>query len=278
MITSVALRTTRAESGFQMRMLARDPVAVLGAASTPLINLPLLYSINRHTRVLVADVLGTRGAAVVDGGTGGVSFGAYLTPALAAFAVAGACMFGLVVRTVTAREEGVLKRVRSTPMSPGAWLAGNVATSVVLALVVVAATFTLGVALYGAAVVPRLLPAALLTVVAGVACFCSLGLALATVIPSRDAAVAAASSVLITLGFTSATFFSPAISPAWMRTTASYLPLEPFTTALFSATNPATPGLGFRGPELARLAVWTVVTAAVALRYFRWEPARPRRR
>lgn len=275
-------RTARSESRFQLRMMTRDPVSIVLAISTPLLNLPLLYAINRNTTVQVLDVLGQSTAdagvrlATQRGTTEVVTFGQYLTPALATFAVAGACMFGLAVQTVAAREDGVLKRIRSTPISPAGFLAGHVVTAVALAVVVVVATFAMGVTLYDATVVTRLLPAAFVTLLAGVACFAALGMACATLAPTRDAAIAATFALLVTLGFVSSTFFSPDIAPPWMRDISGWLPLEPFATALFEAVSPTTEGLGIDGPRIARLLGWATAGALVSIRFFSWEPSRQR--
>lgn len=50
------------------------------------------------------------------------------------------------------------------------------------------------------------------------------------------------------------------------------LPIKPFNEALKTAIRPPVGSNGFNGGDLLELAIWGVVGAVVAFRYFSWEP------
>ena len=47
---------------------------------------------------------------------GGLTAAAFFTPAIVAFSIVNACFTNLAITVTTLREEGILKRVRGTPM------------------------------------------------------------------------------------------------------------------------------------------------------------------
>jgi len=73
--------------------------------------------------------------------------------------------------------------------------------------------------------------------------------------------------------FLSGTFF-PLPDTSGLARIAGYLPVRPFTQALFAVFDPRTTGFGFQGRSLLVLAVWTAAAVLVAVRRFRWEPRR----
>jgi hypothetical protein len=60
--------------------------------------------------------------------------------------------------------------------------------------------------------------------------------------------------------------------PRWLDILTSVLPIKPFNEALKTAIVPPLGSNGFNGGDLLELAVWGVVGAVVAFRYFSWEP------
>jgi ABC-type multidrug transport system permease subunit len=128
------------------------------------------------------------------------------------------------------------------------------------------------VLLFHVEVIGRMLPAAVVTLLAGAACFCALGMAVAAVIPNGEAAPVVANFTFFPIAFVSDLFFPTAGAPAWVGTVGSIFPVKHFATALESTFNPLVHGSGFQWGHLAILGLWTAVAVVVAVRFFRWEP------
>jgi ABC-2 type transport system permease protein len=277
------------ECGWEVRLLARNPLAGVLLVVLPVMLLPLVHALNPHVRVMLpgtprlrggvfgfSSVGGTNSRVLTIGGATTISgpalYDQYLAPVLAAFGIAVGCFANLAIGLTFAREDGTLKRLRGTPLPPWVHLAGRIASSVVLSVAIAATTIAGGVGFYGVATPARLLPASVVTVIIGAAVFCALGVAMTSALPNADVAPAAVFAVLLPMAFISNTFYPPQVEPAWMRMVARWLPLEPLTTALAGAFNPGRPAPGWAIGKLAALA------AGAAVLWFRWCPASERTR
>ena len=221
--------------------------------------------------VIFASLFGGRGhTTAVPGGQ--ISTSVYYVPGIIALGVISAC-FGNLVASVTAqRERGVLKRRRATPVPAGAIIAGRVLTAVVVALFMTAVLLGIGWAAYGAHVPGRTALALVATVVIGAACFCCLGYALTSVIHDEDAALPATQALLLPLYFISGVFVATSILPHWLAGVGEVFPVRHLASALLTAYNPHTAGLGFSGQDLLILAAWGIAGLLIALRRFSWLP------
>ena len=196
---------------------------------------------------------------------GGLSALQYYVPTIAATAVLGSCYGQLAIILATRRQQGVLKRVRATPLPAWTYFCGLLAHCLVVSLVDIALIVGAGAA-YG---VP--LPSGWLQLVIalalGAASFCALGVAVASVIANAEAAPAVAQLVLFPLLFLSGTYM-PITSPLVNRVT-GWLPVRPFNELLLAAFNHRA---GFDWSHLGVLLAWGAIGAVVAIRRFRWNP------
>ena len=66
--------------------------------------------------------------------------------------------------------------------------------------------------------------------------------------------------------------------PHWLNTLMSYLPAQPMINAVTQALKTGTGQSGFAlpGRDLVVLAAWAVGGLLLSVRYFRWDPSRPR--
>ena len=177
----------------------------------------------------------------------------------------GSCYGQLAIVLAARRQNGILKRIRATPLPAWAYFAGLLAHCILVSLVDIALIIGVG-RLYGVPLPSHWLAIAL-TLVLGAATFCSLGVAVASVISNAEAAPAVAQLVLFPLLFLSGTYL-PIHSQLLNRIT-GWLPVRPFNEAL---TGPLARHAGADWRHLAVLAVWGVVGAVVAVRRFRWDP------
>jgi len=223
-----------------------------------------------------------------DDGVTGMSTAQFYAPALAVFGAVSATYTNLAIGTSIARDEGVLKRVRGTPLPPWIYIAGRIGSASYVAVLSAGLMLAIGVVAYDLEVYAVAVPAAVVTFLAGIACWAALGMLLAAVAPSGDSAPALANATLLPLAFISDVFIPPSdAAPAWIGTVAGVFPLKPFAAAFGDAFDPAEVAAHgawtgqFQWGAIALMTVWCVVAVVLALRRFRWEPrpgGRSRRR
>lgn len=189
----------------------------------------------------------------------------YYVPTIAALSVLGACYSQLAIVLSTRRQNGILKRLRATPLPAWVYFIGLLAHCVMVSIIEVALIIGVG-RLYGVPM-PTHWTAILVTLVLGAASFCALGVAVASLIRNAEAAPAVVQFVLFPLVFVSGTYFP--IHSAVLNHIAGALPVRPFNEALLG---PFAQHAGFDWPHLAVLLAWGAIGAAVAIRRFRWDP------
>ncbi len=212
----------------------------------------------------------------------GVTTAQFYAPALAVFGAASATYTNLGVGTAIARDNGILKRVRGTPLPPWIYLAGRVGSAIWVAALAVVLMMGVGIVFYGVEIIPRTVAAAAAAFLAGVASFAALGLMVAAFTPSGDSAPAVTNATLLPVAFVSDVFIVLADPPAWLEVAGNVFPLKHFVKAFGGAFNPSLTGSGFAwsggegdyaiGLHLAVMLAWGVGAVLLALRYFRWEP------
>jgi ABC-2 type transport system ATP-binding protein len=214
--------------------------------------LPLLFL------VLIAAVYGS-GEEALD----------VLVPGLAGMAVMSTTFTGLAYNMTFLREQGILKRVRGTPVPAPAYFGGVVANAVLNAAVQIALVIGVGHLAFGGD-----LPKAWLTLavfaLAGVATFACLGIAFAQLIPNFDAAPAYTNAVFLPLIFISGVFYSSDSMPRVLEIVADVLPLKHVIDGLHAAIVTGD-GIGAVADGLAILAAWFAIGAWAIARRFRWE-------
>ncbi|MEA2703731.1 MAG: type transport system permease protein [Actinomycetota bacterium] len=243
---------------YDQKTFWREPTAVFFTVGLPIIFLFLFVSIF--------------GNDPVDLGTETVKGSTYYVPGLVTLAIVSATTVNLAISVAMARERGLLKRLRATPMPPWVYMAGRVVTATIVSLFMTVLVTLLGAVVYGVEVPTSTIPALILTVIVGTAALCCLGFALTAAIPSENAAPAVANAVVLPLYFISGIFVPTDQIPKAMQTVASIFPVKHLFEALLTIYNPATTGSGLRPADLAVLAVWGVVGLLVAAKTFRWSP------
>ena len=163
------------------------------------------------------------------------------------------------------RQDGILKRVRATPLPAWAYFLGLLAHCIVISVIDVALITGIG-ALFGMPL-PTHWPAIALALVLGAASFCALGVAVASLIRNAEAAPAVVQLVLFPLLFISGTYMP--IHSAALNRISGALPVRPFNQALLG---PFAQHTGFDWNNLAVLASWGAAGAFIAIRGFRWNP------
>ena len=204
---------------------------------------------------------GSGGSSYFDG----LSALQYYVPTIAALSVVGSCYSQLAIVLSMRRQDGILKRVRATPLPAWAYFLGLLAHCIMISAVDVALITGIG-SLFGMPL-PTHWPAIALALVLGAASFCALGVAVASLIRNSEAAPAVVQLVLFPLLFISGTYMP--IHSALLNRISSALPVRPFNQALLG---PFAQHTGFDWNNLAVLAAWGAAGALIAIRRFRWNP------
>ncbi|HKE98199.1 MAG TPA: ABC transporter permease [Actinomycetes bacterium] len=250
-----------AQFRYATRSFWRTPVAAFFTVVFPLLLLLLLSALV--------------GNETVDSRQG-IRLAQFLTPAMAVFGAVTASFTSLAISLSLAREQGILKRLRGTPLPPWVFMTAQIASRVWIGLLSVLLMVAVGVLLYDVRIVGRTLPAVLVTLAVGIGCFAALGLALVSLVRSAQAVQGLASTVIVLLGFVSDLFITGRELPRWLEVTGWVFPLKHFANAMGDAFNPYHTGSGFAPGHLAVMAAWGLAGVLVALRRFSWDPYGPR--
>lgn len=202
-----------------------------------------------------------------------VNVSTFYVSAIAAFSIITATYTNLAINVSFTRDQGVLKRIRGSPIPGWAYLTGRILHAILITVLLVAIVTAFGALFYDAEVPTRTLPAFLLTIAVGAASFSALGLALTSVIPNADASPPIVNATILPLLFLSGIFIPIEDPNAWYVTLAEFFPVYHFAEAMNAAYFAPT-GNGFEGMHLLVLGAWGLAGVILAFLFFSWEPRR----
>jgi ABC-2 type transport system permease protein len=241
-------RLLLAQIGYQARLLASGRAVTIG------VGLPVILLISSHGN-------GSRTTAATLAGY--AAFGLTLT----AWNTYG-------VRLVAAREAGVLKRWRATPLPRWCYFLGRIMATVVVAAVAGAATVAASVLLYHTHLTVTDALGALVVFVLAAFAWAATATALTVVVSTVEAAAPTMMLTYFPVIVVSGIFGSIS-EPRWLSTLATYLPAEPLVHAATSALGHTAGHTLLPVRDLLVLAAWAIAGLAIAVATFRWEPHRP---
>ena len=253
---ALALRQVRYEN----RAFWRNPLAAFFVFVFPLMFL-----------VIFNLLFGSRELVLPEGTTNTSTF---YVPAIVAMSVIYTCFNNVSVGVCFARDQGLLKRMRGTPLPVWTFLFGRIVHSIALAILLVAIVAAAGTLFYGVDVPTNTSPAFLLTLAVGAGTFCALGLAVTAAIPNAEASPAIVNGLVMPLLFVSDIFIPLEDAPAWLTTFANVFPVKHFASAMHAAFNPFETGTGFEWVGLLVMAGWLFGGLVLSVRFFSWEPRR----
>lgn len=249
---------TAREIRFANKIFWRNPPAVFFTFAFPLMFL------------IIFNLFGSEGRPT----RGDVSGSTFYVPAIAAFSLITACYTNIAITVCFLRDEGVLKRMRGTPLPGWVYMAGRILHAVAVGLLLVAITVVVGALFYDVKVPTTTMPAFITTVIVGSGAFSALGLAITPVVPNAEASPAVVNGIILPLLFVSDVFIPLNDPPTWLDAVTRVFPVRHLSDAMQVAFNPFTAGAGFSWGDLAVVALWGVAGAAIAARFFTWEPRR----
>jgi ABC-2 type transport system permease protein len=205
---------------------------------------------------------------------GGISFFNLYAPTLILLVLLVLGLLSLPMQLASYREQGVLRRMWTTPVAPSFLLAAQLALN--LALAAAGIGIVLGV---GAGVLGLVLPADVggfvLSVVLSVTAMFALGLCVAAVAGTTQVATGIGLALFYPLAFFAGVYVPlTVIGSSLVNQISEALPSGAAFDALHASFLGHFPG----GEALGVLAGYTVVFATAAVRWFRWDVEQPRKR
>ena len=192
-----------------------------------------------------------------------------LIPAIAGMSVMSTTFTALSYNIVFLREQGVLKRIRGTPLPTVCYFGGVAASAVTntalqIGIIVLSGRLVFGIGW------PRDWGELVVFVLAGVICFAALGVAFAHVIPNFESTAAYVNAVFLPVVFLSFYVFDSSSAPSFLRHIAEALPLLPLIEGIYAAVVSGS-GLSHHLDELAVIGLWGAFGLYFAVRGFSWE-------
>ena len=188
-------------------------------------------------------------------------------PSIIAFGVIVAAYVNLGAKLATLRHDGVLKRIRTTPLPASAYLSGVLGSTAATTLAITACIVAIGALAFGA--VPRAsgLPEIAGGLLLGVLCFGALGLALSAVAGSAESASPIANASYLPLAIMSGIFDPTFPVPHWLSAAVGLFPVRALAQILQQGYTPAAHA---PATDLLVLLAWTAGACAFATWRFRW--------
>jgi ABC-2 type transport system permease protein len=197
---------------------------------------------------------------------GGLTYFNVYLPILLALVLAALWLWSLPTPLATYREQGILRRLSTTPAPPPWVLAAQLvlnAGQAVLALIVLV---VVGITAFGVEA-PKSIVGLILMLLVSMAALFSIGLVIAAIAPTGQAAGAIGSAVFFPMMFFAGLWVPRNEMPSALRGISDFTPLgasvQGLQSSLFNGFPSAAP--------IVVLLAYSVVAAVLAVRFFRWE-------
>jgi len=209
-------------------------------------------------------------ASVYDGTVDGHDAKSYLLVGMLGYGVAGTAFGGLAIFLVLRRENGILKRIRATPLPASTYLTAVLSSSLVAYALQSVALVAVGVLAFGAKGPENAFAVAVMLLV-GALVFAALGVGAAGIIRSAEGASPIVNLIILPMAFLSGSFGPPGDYPAVLEAIGKLLPLRHFLELLGGAYLDGRTIV--RDPaSWAVLVAWAAGGVVIAWRTFGWAP------
>lgn len=245
------MSATTAMIGSEARLLARNPGVVIWTVLLPVVASIVLASIPA-AREPVDDF-------------GGLSVFQVYQPILVLFVLAMLAVQALPDVLTRYREMGILKRLRTTPASPGLLLIAQFALISAVSIVCLAVIVVVPGIISGQW--PRHPVGFVVSYVLTGSAFLGLGMVIASLFRNAKVAAGFGTAVFFVLMFFAGLWIPRSTMPGWMHVISNLTPSGAGTQTLVDTATTGWPPVGYFGTLL----VWGVVTTAIAIRTFKWE-------
>ena len=177
-------------------------------------------------------------------------------------------LFGMAVVSVSAREQGILRRYKLAPVALWKIVIGLCVSRVFMIGLTSILLVFLGRFAYKATT-PRNFGPLVIVFLIGTLMFCALSFAVAAISRSVAQANGLAQVLFMPMMFLSGATLPVELMPSWMQKLALILPATYYARSLRSTFTGG--GLADNAPGLAVMAVFSVFAMALSVKFFRWE-------
>ena len=201
--------------------------------------------------------------------TQGLSRFDYTFAGLLGFSIIGLGIFGPVNVFPELKKQGVLRRLRTTPLRVSEYFLSNVISQSAIGVVSVALQFAVAMIFFNLHISGNLI-ALIVYIILSIITILGIGLAIGGWARNEQQSAPLSNIVVFPMMFLSGTFFPRYLMPEWLQKVSTFLPLTPVIDGVRLI---ATEGKGLLelGPQLGILAAWIVIVYAIAFNVFRWE-------
>ncbi len=210
-------------------------------------------------------------SAFYTGKIDGQPAGRVLLAGLLGYGAATTTFAGIAIFLVIRRENGVLKRLRATPLPPLVYIAALLASTLLVFAAEAAAMVLLARFAYHVGI-PDQVGSLVLSLLLGAAVFTALGIAITAGIRSAEGSSAIVNIIVLPMAFLSGSFGPTHHYPDVLRWIADALPLTYLIRLVRGAVVFGQP-IWDRPGAIAVLAGWGLAGLAIAAWGFRWEPS-----
>lgn len=237
----------------EARLFARDPMSLFWGLAFPAVLLAVIGLVFPGAQDPSPDLGGAR---LVD----------LYAPVVLGFALATLGISVLPVILATSRERGVLRRLATTPVHPARMVVAQLLVHLAVAVVAGILAVAIGVAFLGVTM-PGNLPGFILAFLLGAASLFGVGLLIGALAPTASSAQGIGLAVYFPLLFFAGVYFPREVMSDGLRTISDLTPSGAAVQALSETWAGSAPGV----PSLLVMAAFAIVTALVAMRFFKWE-------
>jgi ABC-2 type transport system permease protein len=253
------LALTTRQVGYEQRAFWRNRTRAFFSFGMPIMLLLIFGSLNSGGRIQEL---------------GNIPYVVYFLPGILAYGIIITQFVNMAGGLAIQRDNGLLKRMRGTPLPGWAYVAGRVGSTAAISAIMAVVMLMVGRVFYGVHLRAEAVPAVVAAVLLGAATFAALGMAAVMIIPNAEAAPVVANVLILPLTFISGIWYPLTGAPTWVLDVAKIFPVERLANILHTAFDPLNHGSAFAGNDFLVLGIWLVVGVRLAMRFWQREMAR----
>jgi ABC-2 type transport system permease protein len=193
----------------------------------------------------------------------------YVFAGLLGFSMVGLGIFGPANVFPELKKQGILRRLRTTPLRVWQYFMANVISQTVVGLISMVLMFTVGIGVFHLHLVGNIVEL-LVWLILGIVMILGIGLSVGGWAKNERQSAPLANLVAFPMLFLSGAFFPRFLMPHWLQSVSGFLPLTPIVDGVRLI---ATEGQHLVNllPQLGLMLGWIVIIYLLAFRVFRWE-------
>jgi ABC-2 type transport system permease protein len=193
----------------------------------------------------------------------------YIFAGILGFSLLSLGFFGPSNSLPSMKKQGILRRLRTTPLRVSQFIFGNALSYMLIGLISTTFLFIVGLTVFDFKMQGDYLSFGIIAALGTVLMF-GFGLSVGGWAKNENQAAPLTNLIAFPMMFLSGIFFPRFLFPEWLQTVSGFLPITPVVDAIrFVIVEGRT--IFDLGPQLAMIVAWTGIIYFVAFKVFRWE-------